>query len=225
MVKKRLSEGFDVAILGSFAFLLVALISYGFLIANGETITGKVVREEEFVVCTADYRPVCGMDGNNYSNFCMMESVGIELLHKGECGGPVDSIYFGGSIITMDGDSPEYAEAVSVKNGNVVFVGELIEAAGRQGTYTFMKDLGRHTMLPDHIGDLDRDVTAMTRVMREWTSYDDVQEDMRGSIAVGKPADFIIINLDLIIRDRMNISDVEILEIVRGDEVIYEKVV
>lgn len=35
-----------------------------------------------------------------------------------------DEIYFGGDIITMEGDSATYAEAIAVKNGKIIFVGK-----------------------------------------------------------------------------------------------------
>jgi len=39
-----------------------------------------------------------------------------------------DAIYFGGDIITMEGDSPAYAEALAVKDGKIVFVGTKAQA-------------------------------------------------------------------------------------------------
>ena len=39
-----------------------------------------------------------------------------------------DAIYYGGDILTMEGDSATYAEAVAVKNGNIVFTGSKADA-------------------------------------------------------------------------------------------------
>lgn len=36
-------------------------------------------------VCTMLYDPVCGCNGKTYSNSCMAEGVGIEVIHKGPC--------------------------------------------------------------------------------------------------------------------------------------------
>jgi len=54
-------------------FLLIIPASYGFL----EKITGKAV-------CPASDEPVCGIDGNTYSNTCIAGDVRVS--HKGACG-------------------------------------------------------------------------------------------------------------------------------------------
>jgi predicted amidohydrolase YtcJ len=44
------------------------------------------------------------------------------------------AVYFGGDIITMAGDTPEYAEALVINDGKIVFVGssdEAMTAAGK----------------------------------------------------------------------------------------------
>ncbi|MDX2245932.1 MAG: Kazal-type serine protease inhibitor family protein [Bacteroidia bacterium] len=38
-------------------------------------------------LCTADYSPVCGCDGETYSNACMAENNGVTSYTAGECGG------------------------------------------------------------------------------------------------------------------------------------------
>jgi len=59
-----------------------------------------------------------------------------------------DAIYFGGDIITMEGDSAGYAEAVAVKNGKIIFVGNKADAEKLKGDSTKMNDLKGKTMLP-----------------------------------------------------------------------------
>jgi len=38
------------------------------------------------------------------------------------------TLYFNGDILTMEGDEPEYVEAVVVKEGKITFTGTLAEA-------------------------------------------------------------------------------------------------
>lgn len=62
-----------------------------------------------------------------------------------------DAIYFGGDILTMEGDSANYAEAVAIKAGKIVFVGTKAEAEKLKGDSTAMNDLKGKTLLPGFI--------------------------------------------------------------------------
>lgn len=62
-----------------------------------------------------------------------------------------DSIYFGGPILTMEGDTPQYVEAVAVKDGKIMMVGNRADAFARQGSDTRMVDLQGKTLLPGFI--------------------------------------------------------------------------
>jgi predicted amidohydrolase YtcJ len=62
-----------------------------------------------------------------------------------------DAIYFGGDIITMEGDSAAYAETVAVKNGKIIFAGKKSDAEKLKGDSTKMNDLKGKTLLPGFI--------------------------------------------------------------------------
>jgi len=51
------------------------------------------------------------------------------------------TIYFGGDILTMEGDSPSYAEAIVVADGRITFVGSKAKALSMKGDNTSLRDL------------------------------------------------------------------------------------
>jgi len=62
-----------------------------------------------------------------------------------------DTIYRGGTIITMVGKTPTYAEAVAVTNGKISFVGSIAKAKSFAGAATKVVDLTGKTLLPGFI--------------------------------------------------------------------------
>ena len=62
-----------------------------------------------------------------------------------------DAIFFGGDIITMEGDNANYAEAIVVKEGKIIFVGSKAEAVKMQSENTQTNDLKGKTLLPGFI--------------------------------------------------------------------------
>jgi predicted amidohydrolase YtcJ len=62
-----------------------------------------------------------------------------------------DAIYYGGDIITMEGDSAAYAESVAVKDGKIIFVGSKEDAEKMKGDSTSMINLQGKTLLPGFI--------------------------------------------------------------------------
>lgn len=61
------------------------------------------------------------------------------------------TIYFGGDILTMAGNEPQYDEAVVQREGRIIFVGSEDEALEKFGGKADEVDLGGKTMLPGFI--------------------------------------------------------------------------
>ena len=68
-----------------------------------------------------------------------------------EAASTATTMYYNGDIITMEGDQPQYAEAVVVKDGKIVYVGTKDEAMKAAGEGHAMVDLQGKTMLPGFI--------------------------------------------------------------------------
>ena len=60
-------------------------------------------------------------------------------------------VYYGGDILTMVGENPEYVEAVVVKDGKILFAGESSEAMETAGKGHRMIDLEGKTLMPSFI--------------------------------------------------------------------------
>ncbi len=74
-----------------------------------------------------------------------------QLSQKSSSKDAADAIYFGGDIITMESDRPEYVEAVAVKDGKIIFTGKKSDAEKLKGDSTKMNDLKGKTLLPGFI--------------------------------------------------------------------------
>ena len=64
--------------------------------------------------------------------------------------GPV-TVYQGGPIITMSGDTPEMVEAVAIDNGRILAVGNAEAVNKAAGKRAHRVDLKGHTLLPGFI--------------------------------------------------------------------------
>lgn len=60
-------------------------------------------------------------------------------------------VYFNGDILTMEGDTPKYVQAVVVKDEKITFAGAMPEAIANAGQSPTMYDLKGHTLLPGFI--------------------------------------------------------------------------
>lgn len=70
---------------------------------------------------------------------------------KNDPANSADAIYYGGDIITMEGDTPQYAEAVALKDGKILFAGSKAEAEKLKSSTTQMNDLQGKTLVPGFI--------------------------------------------------------------------------
>ena len=84
--------------------------------------------------------------------FCLVVAA-IPAVAQEPASAPNDSatVYFGGDILTMRGSAPEYVESLAVKNGKILFAGNLAEAEKLAGPNSKRVDLGGKTLLPGFI--------------------------------------------------------------------------
>jgi predicted amidohydrolase YtcJ len=74
-----------------------------------------------------------------------------ERVNKEASSTSSDAIYFGGDILTMEGDSAQYAEAVLIRDGKILFVGTKEEAINTAGENPELINLKGQTLLPGFI--------------------------------------------------------------------------
>jgi hypothetical protein len=60
-------------------------------------------------------------------------------------------LYYGGDIITMEGDNATYAEALVIKDGKIVYVGKKSDAEQEAGNEAELIDLMGKTLVPGFI--------------------------------------------------------------------------
>ena len=64
---------------------------------------------------------------------------------------PQQTLYYGGDIITMEGDKPNYVEAVMQRDGKIIYVGKKADAVNNFAGKTIEVDLKGKTMMPGFI--------------------------------------------------------------------------
>ena len=61
------------------------------------------------------------------------------------------TVYYNGDILTMEGEKPQYVEAVVVKDRKIVYTGNIQEALAQAGSSPMLEDLKGKTLLPGFI--------------------------------------------------------------------------
>ncbi len=81
----------------------------------------------------------------------------------------------------------------------------------------------RRTRSGDILGPHQRvDVMTALKAMTIWPAWQHFEEDAKGSIEVGKVADFVILSDDPTAVDPETLAELEVRVTIKGDEVIYE---
>ena len=71
-----------IVIVGVLAAIILGLIA---LEPDGIVEPRIVPVEEKPSVCTMQWEPMCGVDGETYGNLCMLDAVDVKLDYEGEC--------------------------------------------------------------------------------------------------------------------------------------------
>jgi predicted amidohydrolase YtcJ len=90
------------------------------------------------IVCVISLGVGCNVDSEGPSQLTTKTEFSEVLFH-------------GGKILTMEGEAPEYAEAVVVDDGIITYVGTLPGAREAHGGFVEEVDLGGRTLLPGFI--------------------------------------------------------------------------
>lgn len=91
------------------------------------------------------------MTGPNRSTVVLASLLSAAMPRFASAGDVAQSVYFGGSILTMAGDKPVYVEALAVKDGKILFAGSRDQTFAFKGEATRVVDLGGKALLPAFI--------------------------------------------------------------------------
>lgn len=118
----------------------------------------------------------------------------ILLLSACSSGEKADSIYFNGSIYTVDDSNPQ-VEAVAVKDGMIIAVGASSEIMKYQGDDTEMVDLNGQTMTPgfieSHAHMMGVGYNKLELDLMYVKTYDELVEKVAEAVEKAQPGDWI----------------------------------
>lgn len=78
-------------------------------------------------------------------------ALALYFQQRSDAADVADTLYHGGDILTMQGDTPTYVEAVAVRNGTITYAGSLAGADAWRGAQTRDVNLEGRTLLPGFI--------------------------------------------------------------------------
>ena len=81
----------------------------------------------------------------------LLSAVSVATLMANKTESIKQTLYYGGDIITMDGDKANYVEAVIERDGKIIYAGKKADAVNNFAGKTIKVDLKGKTMMPGFI--------------------------------------------------------------------------
>jgi len=116
---------------------------------------------EKVTVCTMQWEPMCGIDGETYGNLCMLNASDVKLDYEGEC--------------VVAEPEPEAVEEETMEEETMIEDEVMTEKTMMEdGTGKLME---AETMMEDGTGKLAGDETMMEETMEEETMMEETMEE------------------------------------------------
>lgn len=136
-------------------------------------------------------------------------------------------VCYGGDILTMQGDTPTYADALVQRYGKIAYVGSREEAfqvagAGHQMMVVWTA-VNRVSRNGETIGAAER--VSPYEALKAITinaAYQYFEEDSKGSLEEGKLANLVVLEQNPLKVDPMTIKDIKVLETFKEGTSIYK---